>query len=156
MLFSNAILFSHVEHYKYNISVWIWSYTMNISSALWVLMAWCFSTRASVATLLNTHPCVSSCLGVKTKKKTPHGSPSQMSYGMSIMGNLEKCPRLHCTQQFTEKFTSTCEVKVTSTFEVKVTVQACDCRHPAKALVRNKCPSVQILLQKFTTDTNTK
>ena len=35
-----------------------WSSTMNVS-ALWILMAWCFSTRASVATVLTTHPCVS-------------------------------------------------------------------------------------------------
>ena len=28
-------------------------------------MAWCFSTRASVATVLTTHPCVSRCSGVK-------------------------------------------------------------------------------------------
>ena len=28
-------------------------------------MAWCFSTRASVATVLSMHPCVSSCLWVK-------------------------------------------------------------------------------------------
>ena len=28
-------------------------------------MAWCFSTRASVATVLTTHPCVSRCLRVK-------------------------------------------------------------------------------------------
>ena len=27
-------------------------------------MAWCFSTRASAATVLSTHPCVSSCLWV--------------------------------------------------------------------------------------------
>ena len=27
-------------------------------------MAWCFSTRASVATVLTTHPCVSRCLRV--------------------------------------------------------------------------------------------
>ena len=30
-------------------------------------MAWCFSTRASVATVLTTHPCVSRCLRVKIK-----------------------------------------------------------------------------------------
>ena len=30
-----------------------------------MLMAWCFSTRASVATVLTTHPCVSRCLRVK-------------------------------------------------------------------------------------------
>ena len=29
-----------------------------------MLMAWCFSTRASVATVLTTHPCVSRCLRV--------------------------------------------------------------------------------------------
>ena len=28
-------------------------------------MAWCFSTRASVATVLTMHPCVSQCLRVK-------------------------------------------------------------------------------------------
>ena len=28
-------------------------------------MAWCFSTRASVSTVLTTHPCVSRCLRVK-------------------------------------------------------------------------------------------
>ena len=28
-------------------------------------MTWCFSTRASVATVLITHPCVSNCLWVK-------------------------------------------------------------------------------------------
>ena len=30
-------------------------------------MAWCFSTRASVATVLTTHPCVSRCLRVKAR-----------------------------------------------------------------------------------------
>ena len=29
-------------------------------------MAWCFSTRASVATVLTTHPCVSRCLRVNS------------------------------------------------------------------------------------------
>ena len=45
--------------------IWIWSNTMNFYSALWMLMAWCFSTRASVATVPTTHPCVSRCLGAK-------------------------------------------------------------------------------------------
>ena len=35
---------------------------MNVLSALWILMAWCFSTRASVATVLTMHPCVSHSL----------------------------------------------------------------------------------------------
>ena len=30
-----------------------------------MLMAWCFSTRASVARVLTTHPCISRCLRVK-------------------------------------------------------------------------------------------
>ena len=30
-------------------------------SVLWLLMPWCFSIRASVATVMNTHSCVSSC-----------------------------------------------------------------------------------------------
>ena len=34
-------------------------------SALWTLKDWCFSTRASVATVMSTHPCVSICLWVK-------------------------------------------------------------------------------------------
>ena len=37
---------------------------MNAYSALWILMAWCFSTRVSVAIVLNTYPCVSRCLRV--------------------------------------------------------------------------------------------
>ena len=32
-----------------------------------MLLAWCFSTRASVATVLTMHPCVSRCLRVKDK-----------------------------------------------------------------------------------------
>ena len=33
---------------------------------MWMLMAWCFSTRTSVATVLTTHPCVSQCWGVNS------------------------------------------------------------------------------------------
>ena len=61
--FSKSNSFSNAFH-EFNILVWNWSNTMNILSALWLLMAWCFSTRASVATLQITHPCVSSCLWV--------------------------------------------------------------------------------------------
>ena len=35
---------------------------MNILSALWILMTWCFSTRASVVTGFSMHPCIFSCL----------------------------------------------------------------------------------------------
>ena len=55
------VIFYNVP-YKYNgIN---WSNAMNIQSALWVLRAWCFSTRASVATVLSLHPFVSRILGV--------------------------------------------------------------------------------------------
>ena len=47
--------------------IWNWSNTINVQSALRILMAWCFSTRASVAAVLTTHPCVSRCLGVNKK-----------------------------------------------------------------------------------------
>ena len=64
IFFQNVILYSNVFCSKCNILVWNWSNTMNIFSALWLLMAWCFSTRPAVATVLITHPCVSSCLWV--------------------------------------------------------------------------------------------
>ena len=57
--FQNVILFYRVVHWDWNILVWNYYDTMNIWSALRVLMAWCFSTRASVVKMLNTHPCVS-------------------------------------------------------------------------------------------------
>ena len=57
--FFNVTLFSIIVPHTCNISVRNWSSTMNILSVfLWVLMAWCFSTRASVATLLNIQPYV--------------------------------------------------------------------------------------------------
>ena len=62
--FQNVIIFSNVIPYKCNILAWNWSNTMNIFSALWLLMVWCFSTRASVATLLSMHPSISSCVAV--------------------------------------------------------------------------------------------
>ena len=44
---------------------WILAKCSKYSSALWILMPWCFSTRASVATVLRTHPCVIRSFGVK-------------------------------------------------------------------------------------------
>ena len=46
------------------LSVWNWPNTINIQSALWILMIWCRCTIASVGTVLNTQPCISSCLWV--------------------------------------------------------------------------------------------
>ena len=62
----------HFLIYSYNISVWNWSSTMNIWSSLWILMAWWISTKTSVATVLNTHPCVSSCLWVNSLRPGTH------------------------------------------------------------------------------------
>ena len=52
--FQTAILFVKVR-YQCNIFVWNWSSAMDIWSALWILMAWCFSTRPSVTTVFSTH-----------------------------------------------------------------------------------------------------
>ena len=38
--FQNVMLFSNIVHYEQNILVWNYSNTMNISSTLWILMAW--------------------------------------------------------------------------------------------------------------------
>ena len=50
-----------------NIFIWNWSNKINVQSALWILMAWCFSTRASVATVLTMDPCISRCLRVNKR-----------------------------------------------------------------------------------------
>ena len=46
-------------------------------------MVWCFSTRASVATVLTTHPCVSRCLKVNTLRLR--------QYGRCFADNVSKC-----------------------------------------------------------------
>ena len=68
--FQIVISFSRIVSYYSNISVWNWFNTINIHSALWILMAWCFSTRASVATVLSMHPCLSRCLWVNGGRMT--------------------------------------------------------------------------------------
>ena len=60
--FQTVNLFYHIIHFNCNISVWNRPSTVNIQLAVWVLMAWCFSTRASVATVPSMHPCILSCL----------------------------------------------------------------------------------------------
>ena len=52
--FQNFISFSYIVPYNC-ISVQNCSITMDIQSAWWILMAWCFSTEASVATVLSFH-----------------------------------------------------------------------------------------------------
>ena len=63
--FFSKPFFSNVVHYKCNIIISNWANTMSVQSTFWILMAWCFSTRASVATVLTMHPCVSRYLRVK-------------------------------------------------------------------------------------------
>ena len=63
MRFHFLILFATTAIFLYETGPFQW-----FQSALWVLMAWCFSTRASAATMLSTHPCVSSHLWVKMEK----------------------------------------------------------------------------------------
>ena len=63
--FQYVILFPNVVQQKCNIFKWSCSNKLNVKSVLWILMAWCFSTRASVVTVLTRHPCVSRCLRVK-------------------------------------------------------------------------------------------
>ena len=60
--FQNVILFSIVVYCK--CEIFVWSNITNILSTLWILMAWCFSTRASVTTVLSIHLHLSSCLWV--------------------------------------------------------------------------------------------
>ena len=45
-----------------------------------MLMAWCFSTRASVATVLTTHPCVPRRLGVKPNNTVTSTSNQTITY----------------------------------------------------------------------------
>ena len=52
-----------------------WSDTMNIWFGVWILMFWCFSTRASEATVLFKPPCISSCLWVNILRHEQHGRP---------------------------------------------------------------------------------
>ena len=61
----NVMFICNVAHYKGYVLVRNWFNTMYISFALWISMASCFSSRASVATVLSTHLCLSSCFGVQ-------------------------------------------------------------------------------------------
>ena len=60
--FQNIIKFSNVVPCICNSSVWNYSNKMSIYSSLLILMAWCFSTRASVDTVLSTYQSVCNCL----------------------------------------------------------------------------------------------
>ena len=64
--FQNVFLFSHVVYHGWYVLVRNYSNTMNILTTLWILMTWCFSTKASVATVVTMQACISQHLGVKS------------------------------------------------------------------------------------------
>ena len=56
---------SNIVHYECNILVCnCRSNALNIFSVLWILMAFCFSTKALADAMVSTHPLISSCLGL--------------------------------------------------------------------------------------------
>ena len=61
---------------------------INILSALWLLMAWCFSTRTSVATVLNTHPYLCSCLWINQGHDTSLILNDNISYCIAWSENI--------------------------------------------------------------------
>ena len=62
--FQNVISFSDAVHLMCNSFIWNWSNTMNVYSALWILMA-CDCQVALLLQVLTMHPCISRCLRVK-------------------------------------------------------------------------------------------
>ena len=57
-----------------------------------VLMAWCFSTRPSIATALCTHPCVSSCLWVKFILKCKAGRMTILKFTIYVRISVRQMP----------------------------------------------------------------
>ena len=104
-----------------------WSNTINILSTLWILMAWCFSTRAAVATMLRTQPCFSSCLRVDTKyliatdkwtlKKKPHKTFITLNHYISTGLALEEAnnfTKLVSLMNIIQQFLATCVIPMSS------------------------------------------
>ena len=89
MLWATSICLTlkRLGHYKCNIAVWNWSNAMDICSALWILMAWCFSTRASATTVLGMHLCLSGCLWVNDSTY-----PLLPIMGFELLKWLQICP----------------------------------------------------------------
>ena len=58
-LFFFIVWFYFLVYCIHNIFVWNWSNRIHNWSALWILMAWCFHTRASIATVLSMYTQVS-------------------------------------------------------------------------------------------------
>ena len=61
----DLILFSNFVRQTWNILVWNWPNAIDIWSALWILMPWCFSLQCiSIVSVLKMPPWVFSSLGV--------------------------------------------------------------------------------------------
>ena len=81
LFFQNVILFSNMIHYKCSIlnktgpTHWIL-----YQHCMWILVAWCFITRALVATVLRMCLCISSCLGANIIGVWQHLTTLQMSF----------------------------------------------------------------------------
>ena len=68
ILDSNIVCSKHVWMYCF---VWNRSNAIDAKSVRWLLIIWCFSTRASVATVLMLHSCVSNYLWVNLFSISP-------------------------------------------------------------------------------------
>ena len=80
-----------IMSYYFHFSVWNWSNAMNIQSAPRILMAWCWSTRASVATVLSGHLRVSSCSWINQSEFLLPGA----GWNISNISNVYMSPYKH-------------------------------------------------------------
>ena len=106
--FSKYILiFCCFFHYKCNILVKLVQYNEYLINTVDTNGLVLYSTRASVATEQNTHPCISSCLWVNTRRYNPYGwhFTEWMSEWLSLTAFLEqRTARSICILQRTFPF----------------------------------------------------
>ena len=81
--------------------------TMDILWALRILIAWCFSTRPSVASMVSMHPCVSSCWcnghNIWSKPTiSTHEGLSKMDANLQTQFLIQFLESLHYKKDFTE------------------------------------------------------
>ena len=74
------------------ILVWNWFKTMNILSALWILMVWYFSTRTSVATVLNIHRPISPHILIPQSSPVSYILPRHHSAVCNIRADFRFAP----------------------------------------------------------------
>ena len=100
-----------------------------------MLMAWCFSTRASVATVLTMHPCVSWCLGVRIWQTVDNKSIIIHNAGLEISNWM----LLSVGQVDCENHLSECTIPLSEIYKGNVT----------NVKIRNTHSSVGQVLQVF-------